>query len=51
MKAFAEPEDVLNFVRKVEFARHLPEPSEAVLLAPTPPPPRYSWPASWACGS
>lgn len=36
VKAFAQPEDVLNFVRKVEFARHLPEPSEAVLLAPTP---------------
>jgi len=35
VKGFAEPEDVLNFVRKVEFARrHLPEPFEAVLLAP-----------------
>ena len=35
VKGFAEPEDVLNFVRKVEFARrHLPEAFEAVLLAP-----------------
>ncbi|MDR7415086.1 MAG: DUF3782 domain-containing protein [Armatimonadota bacterium] len=35
VKGFAEPEDVLNFVRKVEFARrHLAEPFEAVLLAP-----------------
>jgi hypothetical protein len=35
VKAFAEAEDVLNFVRKVEFARrHLPDPFEAVLLAP-----------------
>lgn len=35
VKAFAEPEDVLNFVRKVEFARRrLTEPFEPVLLAP-----------------
>jgi hypothetical protein len=35
VKAFAEREDVLNFSRKVEFARrHLPDPFEAVLLAP-----------------
>ncbi len=35
VKGFAQPEDVLNFVRKVEFARrHLPEPFEPVLVAP-----------------
>ncbi len=35
MKGFAEPEDVLNFFRKVEFARKtLAEPFEPVLVAP-----------------
>ena len=35
VKSFAEPEDVLNFFRKVEFAkRHLDEPFEPLLVAP-----------------
>ncbi|BAS28141.1 DUF3782 domain-containing protein [Limnochorda pilosa] len=38
VKGFAEPEDVLNFHRKMEFAkRHLDEPFEPLLIAP------YAW--------
>ena len=35
VKSFAEPEDVLNFYRKMQFAkRHLEAPFEAMLIAP-----------------